>query len=148
MGAIYSSSITKFHLRKHRCLQKTHWSSVFLVTVQGDLFQVGMINVICRIRHLFSVGIHICDVCTLYNSGPFKYMKIKSLYVLPCSANKFAFFSEKTFPLLSDTADSPAHSPFQLSASLDFSQLHSRFLKPARTFSPNNSILYSNSFCS
>lgn len=47
-------------------------------------FIPGMDNK-CNLQNkasVFSVGIYICGVSTLHTSGPFKYMKIKSLHVL------------------------------------------------------------------
>lgn len=120
---------------------------MFLVTVKGDLFQVWMMNLQNKASG-FSVGIHICGVsppCTLQDHLNIGKL---NLHILSTEVRINLHFLEKVFPLLSDIADSPAHSPFLLSSSLDFSQLHSRFLKPARTLSPNNSILRSNSFLS
>lgn len=105
---------------------------MLLVTVQGDLFQVCLINLQNKASG-FSVAIHICGVsppCTLQD-----HLNIGTLnlYIFSTEVPINLHSLEKIFPLLSDTADSPAHFLFLLSASLDFSQLHSRFLKPART---------------
>lgn len=87
--------------------------SLWQMILKGGLFQVLMINVICTIRHLFSVwwqAFLVAPPCV--TSKALKCIKMKSLHVLYWSSNRFAktvktlvrcfIFFETIFPPLPD----------------------------------------------